>query len=209
MIKKEENKSNIRRKQAADTKKRLYDSAQALFNDYDFADVSVDSIIKAAGVSKGTFYVHFDSKDALLASLLSDYVNSVDMNYKNHIRSLPPDMKMYSVLLALIEKIADMLINTIGYNNMNAVYKAQLTRTIDTEAIKGYGRELYKMFSDVIGRGIQQGEFKTQLPLETISKHFVMAIRGLTYEWCIRYPDFDLKEEALTHFKILLAGIAH
>jgi hypothetical protein len=35
----------------------------------------------------------------------------------------------------------------------------------------------------------------------------MMAIRGITYEWCIRYPDFDYKEEALRHFEILLAGI--
>lgn len=36
---------------------------------------------------------------------------------------------------------------------------------------------------------------------------FIMAIRGLTYEWCIRYPDFDFKKEAQAHFWLLLDGI--
>ena len=75
------------------------------------------------------------------------------------------------------------------------------------DAVKGYNRKLYQMFADVLGRGIERGEFNANIPLETITKHFVMAIRGLSYEWCIRYPDFDLKEEALAHFRILLNGI--
>jgi hypothetical protein len=32
-------------------------------------------------------------------------------------------------------------------------------------------------------------------------------MRGLTYEWCMRYPDFDLKSQAITHFEVLLMGI--
>jgi len=54
---------------------------------------------------------------------------------------------------------------------------------------------------------MQQGEFKTAMLVETLTKHCIMTIRGLTYEWCIRHPDFDLKEQALKHFEILLNGI--
>lgn len=70
-----------------------------------------------------------------------------------------------------------------------------------------YNREIYKLFSDIISKGIQQGEFKTDIPADILTKHFIMAMRGITYEWCIRYPDFDLKEQALKHFEILLSGI--
>lgn len=49
-------------------------------------------------------------------------------------------------------------------------------------AVKGYDRDLYQMFADALERGI-------------------------SYEWCIRYPDFDLKAEALSHFQILMESI--
>ncbi|MEL7654546.1 MAG: hypothetical protein AAGU75_01410 [Bacillota bacterium] len=62
--------------------------------------------------------------------------------------------------------------------------------------------------ADVLGRGVEQGEFDTGLSIDDLTKHFVMAIRGLVYEWCIRYPDFDLRGQALAHFKILLDGIS-
>lgn len=196
-----------RKEQGAETKKKLFDSARQLFGRYDFDDVSVDAIVEAAGVSKGTFYVHFESKNALIASFLSDYVSKVDMDYKAYLDSLPSEMPASDIMLDMIGKIADVLVVAIGYNRMKTVYKVQLTKDVDMEVVKGYNRVLYKMFADVLGKGMERGDFKTGLPLDILTKHFVMAIRGLSYEWCIRYPDFDLKEQALTHFKILLSGI--
>ncbi len=200
-------KPSRKKEQAVETKKKLYESAGKLFSQYDFDDVSVDAIVEAAGVSKGTFYVHFESKDALIASFLNNYVSSVDADYKAHLAMLPAETKASDMLLSLIGKISDVLTGIIGCERMKTVYKVQLTGAINMEAVKGYNRELYKMFADVLGRGIQQGEFKTELPLDALTRHFVMAIRGLSYEWCIRYPDFDLKEQALMHFRILLDGI--
>lgn len=200
-------KPNRKKEQAAETKKRLYETAGKLFVQYDFDDVSVDAIVEAAGVSKGTFYVHFESKDALIASFLSDYVSQVDADYQAHLDTLLPETKASDMLLSLIGRIADVLADNIGYNRMRMVYKVQLTGAVNMEAVKGYNRELYKMFADVLGQGMQRGEFNAELPLDLLTKHFVMALRGLSYEWCIRYPEFDLKEQALTHFKLLLAGI--
>jgi len=196
-----------RKKQAVETKRKLYESAGQLFEKYNFDDVSVDAIVEAAGLSKGTFFVHFESKDALIASYLSDYVTGIDADYKTHLDSLPVGTRASDMLLSLIAKIADVLTGTIGYNRMGLVYKIQLTRSVNMEVVKGYNRELYEMFANVLDRGIERGEFSTDLPLDTLTKHFVMAIRGLIYEWCIRYPDLDLKEQALAHFQILLNGI--
>lgn len=189
------------------TKRKLFETAAELFDRYDFEDVSVDAIVEAAGVAKGTFYIYFESKDALIATLLSDYVNSVDADYNAHLDSLPPGMAASDMLLSLIAKITDVLVGTIGYQKMRTVYKVQLTGVLDMDSVKGYNRKLYRMFADVLTRGAERGEFNPKLSIDTMTKHFVMAIRGLSYEWCIRYPDFDLKEEALAHFRILLNGI--
>lgn len=198
---------NRRKEQAAETKNKITKSAEQLFGKYGLDEVSVDAIVESAGVSKGTFYVHFDSKDALIASLINNYVNSVDMDYKSYIESIPENTPVSDILVSLTGKIADVITCTIGYEKMAAIYKAQLMKNVNTEAIMGYNRDLYKMFSDVIGQGIRQGEFKIALPVDTLAKHFVMALRGMTYEWCIRYPDFDLIEQALKHLQILITGL--
>lgn len=204
-MKKTEN--SRKNKKGEETKEKLFNAAVQLFNQYEFREVSVDKIVEAAGVAKGTFYIHFDSKDALIAEFISDYVHKVDTDYRAVLDSFPPDTDSSQILLGLISKIADTLTETIGYSSMRTVYQLLLVDDIDVSAVKGYGRELYQIFAQVLERGFQRGEFSSSLPLDTLIKHFVITIRGLCYEWCIRYPEFDLKAQAITHYQILLEGI--
>ena len=200
-------KTTSRKQKARETKKIIYASADQLFRKYGFEKVSVDSIVEMAGVSKGSFYVHFSSKNALIVALSVDYVKQLDLDYKNYLQSFPTGTPASDILTALVAKIADVIANDVGYNVMKVIYKIQITKTVNMNSIMGYNRELYQIFNDIIDQGLQQGEFKTELTADTITKHFIMAIRGITYEWCIRYPDFNLKEQYLIHLGILLTGI--
>lgn len=199
--------NNRTKEQGAETKRLLFESAVKLFGQCEFKDVTVEAITRMAGVTKGTFYVHFESKDTLYAALFSSYVERMDTQYKAFLDTLPPEMSSCEMMLSLIKEIIDLMTAQIGYDNLRTIYRLQLTNTINMDSVKGYERRLYLFFQEILERGIQRGEFKTALPLETLSRHFVMAIRGLTYEWCIRYPNFDFKQEAVAHFLLLLEGI--
>jgi AcrR family transcriptional regulator len=52
------------------TRRRILDAAYELFYRKGFTRVGVDEIAASAGVTKRTLYYHFESKDALLASVL-------------------------------------------------------------------------------------------------------------------------------------------
>lgn len=205
MLKKRKN--NRTKQQGAETRKLLYACAEKLFQEYDYQNVSVESITRMAGVTKGTFYVHFESKDALLLEMIMDYVNRMDTQYEAFLESLPNEMPTADVMLALVDKIIALMTEQLGCENMKAVYQMQLSDKVNMDAVKGYSRKLYGLFQTVLERGIKRQEFVSDLSQEALTRHFVMAIRGLTYEWCIRYPDFDLRKEATVHFRLLLDGI--
>jgi len=200
-------KISKRKAQAVETKNKIYESAVHLFRKHGFDQVSVDSIVERAGVSKGSFYVHFDSKDALILTLMGDYVGKVDLEYRTYLDSFPAGTKASDILFSMAEKIVDVITDTIGYNVIKFLYGFQITKTVNTDTVLGYNRDLYNIFMNIIGQGIQQKEFKPDVNAMIIAQHFVMAIRGLTYEWCIRSPDFDLKVQVRQHFEILLNGI--
>ncbi|WP_324824834.1 TetR/AcrR family transcriptional regulator [Sinanaerobacter sp. ZZT-01] len=202
-----EKKLDKRKAQGAETKKKLYEIAERLFTESNFSDVNVEDITDEAGITKGAFYVHFESKDALIAILIADHAARADVHYKTFLESLPDDMPSSLVLLALAERIADTLANTFGCKNMTKIYQMLLSGTAGTEAVKGYGRELYALVYSILEKGLRSGEFTSSLPPETLSRHFVMAIRGVSYEWCVRYPDFDLREQAMEHIRLLIEGI--
>ena len=201
------NKKQSRQEKSMKTKKKIFECANQLFEEYGFEHVSVDQIVERAEVSKGTFYVHFESKDELVTALLSDYVKKLDFDYRSFFQQVPAGTSVSDTLLFVIEKIADVLTNIIGYDKMKVAYKAQLTKKICPVPIMGYDREIYSIFEDIISRGVEQGEFTAEFSVETISKHCIMSLRGITYEWCVRYPQFDLKEEYVIHFKLMLKGL--
>jgi AcrR family transcriptional regulator len=181
---------------AQKTKEKIYESGKKLFLTKHYTQVSVDEIVKMAGVSKGSFYVHYPSKEALVASLLKDHMTQVETIYKNFIDAYPDDAPPETIFLSLIAKITEVLID-MGCDKMQALYQAQISNDVNTEITTSYDREIYKIFSQLLDRGIKRGEFATEKPLDDLTKHFVMAIRGITYEWCIRSADFDYTRKRL------------
>ncbi len=53
-------------------RKKIVESARRLFNRHGFENVSVDSIMAQAGLTRGGFYSYFDSKSDLYADSLGD-----------------------------------------------------------------------------------------------------------------------------------------
>lgn len=194
-----------RKEKALATKARLYAAADALFTQYGFDEVSVDRIVEEAGVAKGTFYVHFESRDSLLEALISDFVERVDVDYQAFIDTFPPDMPAEDMLLRLVQKIMDVILNIIGMARMKALYRDQLANL--SHAGIGYSRMLYKTIMEVLAKGLQSGEFASELTLEALANHLILTMRGIIYEWCIRYPNFDLQAQSQAHFRIILRGI--
>ncbi|MEZ7872938.1 MAG: TetR/AcrR family transcriptional regulator [Eubacteriales bacterium] len=202
-----QSKPDKRKVQGAETKRKLYGIADRLFSERGFSDVSIEDITDEAGVTKGAFYVHFASKDALISLLIEDYVSRSDTDYKAFLKGLPDDMPCASAMLALAGKIADTLSNSLGCDNMKKVYRMLLTGSAGTEAVQEYGRDLYALVRGILEKGLERGEFKSPLSPEALSRHFVMALRGTAFEWCVRYPDFDLREQTTEHIRLLLGGI--
>ena len=61
--------AGLRQARAVRTRKQLVSSAIRLCRTKDFDDITVDAIVEAAGVSKGTFFYHFPRKEDLLVEL--------------------------------------------------------------------------------------------------------------------------------------------
>ncbi|GAA2896614.1 TetR/AcrR family transcriptional regulator [Streptosporangium fragile] len=61
-------------------KNKLVESAEDVFRRRGFNGASVQDITKAAGVPKGSFYNHFESKQALAAEIVHRYARGADFS---------------------------------------------------------------------------------------------------------------------------------
>jgi AcrR family transcriptional regulator len=65
-----------RQAQADDTRARLFAAAAKLFATRGYHETTVDQIAREAGVAKGTFFVHFATKDAVISELVARQVHA-------------------------------------------------------------------------------------------------------------------------------------
>ncbi len=56
------------------TRAKIVESARILFNRRGFDQVSIDDVMNEAGLTRGGFYKHFESKDALYAAAVESFL---------------------------------------------------------------------------------------------------------------------------------------
>jgi len=71
-------RAQIGRDRRARTRSQLVEAARGLFSDRPVEAVTIDDVVGAAGVAKGTFYVHFDSLAELQAAVADDLARQFD-----------------------------------------------------------------------------------------------------------------------------------
>src|SRR5512138_1851693 len=74
-----------------ETRSRIVESAIKLFSKRGYNKASVDEICAEAGVSKGAFYHHFESKQALFLALLDGWLRTIDSAIEASLDRTAPD----------------------------------------------------------------------------------------------------------------------
>jgi AcrR family transcriptional regulator len=80
-----------RTKPAEVRREELIDAAQTLFLDKGFEATSVDEIVEAADVAKGTFYFYFKTKDDILLALRTRFVQRFCRHVEKAAETHAPD----------------------------------------------------------------------------------------------------------------------
>ena len=71
-------RAEIGREKRARTRAQLIAAANELFANQAPESVTIDDVVRKAGVAKGTFYVHFDGLEELIAAVAEELVQTFD-----------------------------------------------------------------------------------------------------------------------------------
>jgi TetR/AcrR family transcriptional repressor of nem operon len=74
----------------AKTRARIIEAARVMFNRHGFEQVSIDEIMKHAGLTRGGFYHHFPSKEALYAEAVRSFTSCNPFSRKLAAHEGPP-----------------------------------------------------------------------------------------------------------------------
>jgi AcrR family transcriptional regulator len=196
-------KTGLRKRKSAETKEKIFRSAALLYREYGLDNVSLNSIISYAGVSKGSFYSHYDSKDSLEADFINETIDRMALSYENIFSGEAPASVVFSTLLV---RVSHNITEYLGYPLVKTAGLIQIRKSMNHEILMSFNKGLYGAVYKLVSMGVEQGEFKTCDTAEAIAEDIVMTIRGFIFEWIIRYPDMDLNACLQKHFKTYLAG---
>jgi AcrR family transcriptional regulator len=120
----------LRQQRADDTKRRLVQAAAQLFAQKGYHDTTVDEIARLAGVAKGTFFVHFPTKDAVITVLMRRQIRSA-RRARAEAKS-PIDALVAAVMTLGVEAGAS-----------RALLRACLAASLDSAAIGGFADAIF------------------------------------------------------------------
>lgn len=148
-----------------DRRNQIFDCAQQLFQTKGYARTSINDIMNIAGVSKGAFYHHFGSKEAMVEGLLRRYADQIRGAYaavlETQSLSALDRYKLYLQILrdrqTLAEPQSMMLIITSLLNEENSGFQDRLMEEIVAAVVP--------VFSEVLRLGIDEGVFDIDDPV--------------------------------------------
>ncbi|MBI5839690.1 MAG: TetR/AcrR family transcriptional regulator [Chloroflexi bacterium] len=157
-----------------ETRARILESAIKQFSVNGFSKASVDKICAEAGVSKGAFYHHFESKQALFLALLDGWLKTIDNTIEASRDKTVPETFMQ------ITEAFPFIFESAGENlPMFLEFWLQASRDdkIWQASIAPY-RRYHKYFTSLIKKGVDEGSFVDADP-ELTARMIVSMAMGL------------------------------
>jgi len=185
---------------ALETKRTLFNTALKMFSNYGYENVTVDEITSHAGVSKGTFYNHFASKE----SVLMEQFKEIDHHYDEVLGELPANASAKDKIIAFSDTMTHYCAEVCGIEFMKIVYASQISNSRTIKILNNKDRRLYYHLDDIVVTGRNNGEFKCRASDEYLLEMLARTARGIIYDWCLYGGDeFDLVEEGRKNFLFL------
>ena len=188
----------------SNTRQALLKSALALFDRLGYDATSVQQIVDDAHRTKGAFYHHWESKEALLRDLHEEFIDDQLERARAVIgRDLPPEEM-------LRELVTEVLMEPLS------VYKSEITvflhehRFLSDAAFAEIRRkrdEFENIVVGVIKRGMDTGAFK-KIGTPQLVASGVIGMCAWSYTWLEAKGKLSPREIGETYGDILVKGLA-
>ena len=159
------------------TRQKVFDAALMVFRRDGMAQARIEDIASAAGVSRGTFYVHFPTKEDVLAQLLRESEVAVVA----HIDALPDDAPILDVMAATARGIAEQwqddpsLLPDIGV----VALRLTATQLDDIPNLHPVQGALEPRFA----AAVERGELQAMIPSALLAQFFLVSLFGAALAW--------------------------
>lgn len=157
-----------------------------------FDNISIKGISKSAGVSVGSFYYYFNSKEDILLYIFhkaDDYFNKNIDKFK---------------LDAAADSVIEFFLHYAKYINFSGIDFAKKLYNTDNKSFINHDRAMFQIFFTIIKNGQENGEIIQTMTAEEICNYLFIAARGVVFEWCLHDGKYDLESAMVDYINRLI-----
>lgn len=186
------------------TRKRIYKAAVRLLEKYEYTYLTVRNICDEAGLSIGTFYHHFTSKDDLLSFYIAD-------GYVSYAKLRDPG-PIDDVCEAIMAKV-DIYLSYYLETDFTFLCKYHTTdnKSIDTRnrhSEKQLAKTPFvKEIITLVAAAQSDGYITQAIPSGEIADDIITLTKGGVFEWCLSSGTLDLKRMTQRLVKCYLSTV--
>jgi AcrR family transcriptional regulator len=188
-----------------ETRQRLLDAAARLFSQQGYDATGVAQICASAGVSKGAFYHHFETKQAVFLALLEEWLARLDAAF-TAVRQDSTDMPQAVVRMA---DMAGSVLTSSGVQlSIMLEFWMQAYRDPQVwEAAAAPYQRYQQYFATLVEEGMRQGSLRPVDP-QMAARTLVSLAMGLLLQAVFDPKATDWASEAGGALQLVMDGLA-
>lgn len=171
-----------------DTKDKILVIALKFFLTKPFTEVTMSEILKESGLSKGGFYHHFESKEALYCEIVNRFLLGslrleLDKIYNNKATVTFRDtLPLYlgSMLRLAGEKLEEVGLKPEDVNLYNVMFDMMKYYKGFDDILNKFHEEEITMLKTLIDRSIESGELRKDIDSLSLANHIHALMHGIS-----------------------------
>jgi len=147
---------------SAEKQRRILDAAIAEFCTHTFTDASINQIVKAADIPKGSFYQYFTGKEDVFLCVLQDIARQT--------ATIPPDDTVSEPVADVFDAIMRDTKRQLGVARVNPLFvQAAVLMELDySEFITSLRKLSARRYVDLVERDKREGRIRPDVDAETL-----------------------------------------
>lgn len=193
-----------RKERAEGTKRRIFETAARLIKEKGYSNVTISEICRDAGVAKGSFYVHYSSKeDIVRESYYADLGEYIQRNYDAFVAANAD--ASYSERIIHFLDLELEFAEYAGYEITCLAYALNLGACVPGPSEHITKRTFSKNLYDEIQNNADKNH--SALSSDEIFCYFESLIRGLMATWCFSNNSFSISEYGKKYIPLAVYNI--
>lgn len=184
-------------------KEKIIQESILLFEKKGFSETSIQDIVEALGVTKGTFYYYFSSKEQLLMGIHLGYIDDL-LKRQAAIQASPAAnrQKLHQMVQLLIADIKE-------HGPSGRVFFREMRHLAkdNAGAVKAKREEFRMNIEKLLAEGIEKGEFREDVKPDMVA-FAVLGITNWSYQWFNPAGEVSAENLAEIYSDLILNGIS-